>query len=110
MTVSIAVTNSASTSRPMNVPRMAKTPTTTITSWTQRGDRGHAHPEVGEAERHPAEDADRAEDEQEQRLLGELAADDRADVGLLADLVDRAELVLEREAQRRPAGPRSAGR
>src|SRR3990172_2909606 len=34
MTVSIAVTNSASTWRPKNVPPMAKMPTTTMTSWT----------------------------------------------------------------------------
>ena len=40
----------------------------------QRGDGGHAHPEVVEAEGHPAEDADRAEDDQDQRLLGELAS------------------------------------
>ena len=34
MTVSIAVTNSASISTWKNVPRMANTPTTTITSWS----------------------------------------------------------------------------
>ena len=34
MTVSIAVTNSASISTPKNVPRIAKTPTTTMTSWS----------------------------------------------------------------------------
>ena len=34
MTVSIAVTNSASIWTPANVPRSAKTPTTTSTSWS----------------------------------------------------------------------------
>src|SRR5436190_4638890 len=35
MTVSIAVTNSASTSTPKSVPRIANVPTTTITSWSR---------------------------------------------------------------------------
>ena len=65
----------------------------------QGGDGRRAHAEVLEAEGHPGEDADRAEDDEEQRLLGDLGADDRADVRLLANLVDRSELALEREAQ-----------
>ena len=65
----------------------------------QRGDGRRAHAEVLEAEGDPGEDADRAKDDQQQGLLGDLGADDRADVGLLAHLVDGTELVLEGEAQ-----------
>ena len=35
MTVSIAVTNRASTCMPRSVPRMANVPTTTMTSWSR---------------------------------------------------------------------------
>ena len=99
MTVSIAVTNSASTCRPANVPRMAKVPTTTITSCSRAISAVSAHAEVGEAERHPGQDADRAEDDQQDRLLAQLGADQRTDRRLLEDLVDRAELGFQRGAQ-----------
>ena len=115
MTVSMAVTNSASICRPKNVPPMAKTPMTTTTSWSRAAmavmpirkslNRNVIQPRM------PSEPTMM----QQQRLLGELAADDRADVCLLADLVDRPELVLEREAQvgqstlgRQPDGRRRA--
>ena len=93
MTVSIAVTNSASIWSPKNVPRMAKMPTTTITSWSSAAMRGDAHPEVAEAEGDPEHDADRAEDDEQERLLDELGADDRTDGRLLQHLVDGAEVL-----------------
>jgi hypothetical protein len=65
----------------------------------QRRDRGPTHAEVLETERHPAEDAGRPEDDQDDGLLRDLGADDRADVRFLADFVDGAELVFQREAQ-----------
>src|SRR5262245_52561184 len=47
----------------------------------QGGDGHRAHAEVREPERHPPEDSSRAENQQEHRLLSELSADDRTDVG-----------------------------
>ena len=58
MTVSIAVTNRASISRPKSVPQDGEDADDHDDVVEQRGDGGHAHPEVGEAERHPAQDAE----------------------------------------------------
>ena len=81
MTVSIAVTNSASIWRPMNVPRMREDADDHDHVMDQRDDGRDAHPEVAEPERDPEHDADDAHEDQQERLLDELGADDRADGG-----------------------------
>ena len=77
MTVSIAVTNSASISTWKNVPRIAKTPTTTMTSWSSDDERRHAELHVAEPVGDPEHDPERADDDEDERLADEVGADDR---------------------------------
>ena len=100
MTVSIAVTNSASIWRSMNVPRSAKTPDGDDDVVEQRDDRGHAHAQVAEPVRDPDHDREAREQDEQERLLDELVADDRPDGVLLAHLVDAPEALLERGRER----------
>ena len=65
----------------------------------QRNKRGGAHAEVGEAECHPGQDADRAQDDQQDGLLAKLGTDQRADRRLLEDLVNGPEFGLHRGTQ-----------
>ena len=97
MTVSIAVTNRLSIWMPANVPRIAKAPTTTRTSCTQRDEGRDAHLEVAEPVRDPEQDADRPEEDQGQGLRDEVARHDRADGGQRLLLRDGPERFLEGE-------------
>ena len=96
MTVSIAVTNSASISTWKNVPRMAKAPTTMITSWSSGSESGDAELPVAEPVGDPGHDPERSDEDEDERLVDEVGADDRADRREARLLVDQAELVLER--------------
>ena len=71
-------------------------PTTTITSWSERDERGHAELDVVEPERDPEQDAERPDEDQRERLADQVRADHRADGRQLTLLVDRAERGLER--------------
>ena len=105
MTVSIAVTNSASICSPMNVPRMAKIADDHDDVVDECDDRRDAHPEVAEAEGDPEHDAERAHDDEQERLLDELRAHDRADGVLLAHLVDGPEAVPAGRLRASPSAP-----
>ena len=65
----------------------------------ERDDRGDAHAHVAEAVADPGHDAQRGEDDEQERLLHELGADDRTDGVLLAHLVDGAEALLQGRGQ-----------
>ena len=72
MIVSIAVTNSPSTSSPKSVPSTAKAPDHDD-HVVDEGDQGRRpETEVAEAEGHPEQDPDRPDEDQHDRLLGQL--------------------------------------
>ena len=105
MTVSIAVTNRASISTPKNVPEDGERADHDDHVVEQGHDRGHAELHVAEPVRDPAHDADRADDDQQQRLVDEVGRHDRADRRQRLLLGDRAELLLERAGDlAEPAG------
>src|SRR3954463_11509347 len=62
-------------------------------------ERRRAHSDVRESERHPGKDADRAQDDQQDRLLAQLRTDEWPNGRLLENLVDRPVLRLEGSAQ-----------
>ena len=65
MTVSIAVTNRASISTRKNVPRMAKMPTTTMTSCSSATSAVTPNFDVAEPVGDPEHDAERADEDQD---------------------------------------------
>ena len=77
MTVSIAVTNRPSISTPKNVPRMAKMPDDDEDVVEQRDEGGDAELDVAEPVRDPEQDAERADEDQQERLADQVGADDR---------------------------------
>ena len=60
---------------------MANAPTTTMTSWTERGQGGHAELHVAEAVRDPGDDPERPDHDQDERLADQVGAHDGADRG-----------------------------
>ena len=92
MTVSIAVTNRASISMRKIVPEHREDPDDDDHVVDERDERGHPELHVLEPVGDPEQDPDRADEDQDQRLVDQVGRDDRADRRQGRLLGDRAEL------------------